>query len=306
MLGLDRRKAPLLVTGPSEVASERTIGLLPLSQLGAIWDSEDPALRSRHSGPVVVTDEVLAQPEIVHQLASLSVAGVRVMRARDYYERVQRRVALDQIDESWFLFDKPLAASRRHALFQRSLDVVAGVVGSLLVLLVLVPLLSVFVWLDDRGPLFFRQERVGRRGKLFRIWKFRTMRVDAEADGPVWAARNDARVTRIGRLLRRTRIDELPQFFNVLMGQMSLIGPRPERPVFVARLSKAIPFYDRRHLMTPGITGWATVRFGYGDSVTDKWRAHEFDLYYLKFRSPRLDLEILLRTMIVMTLRKGQ
>jgi lipopolysaccharide/colanic/teichoic acid biosynthesis glycosyltransferase len=169
-----------------------------------------------------------------------------------------------------------------------------------------VPVIALLVRLEDGGPVFFRQERVGRGGKPFMIWKFRTMRVDAESGGPVWAAQNDSRVTRLGRVLRRTRLDELPQFFNLLTGDMALVGPRPERPRFVRLLERAVPFYDRRHLMRPGITGWATVRFGYGDSVTDKWRSHEYDLYYLKHRSPLLDAEIVARTVVVMLMRKGQ
>src|SRR5574341_634851 len=145
---------------------------------------------------------------------------------------------------------------------------------------------------EGEAPVFYVQERVGLRGQPFRIVKFRTMRVDAEAGGPVWARVDDDRVTRFGRLLRSTHLDELPQFFNVLRREMSLIGPRPERPVFVRLLGRAIPYFDRRHLVRPGVTGWAVVRFGYSDSIRDKWIIHEHDLYYLKHCSVLLDLEI--------------
>jgi lipopolysaccharide/colanic/teichoic acid biosynthesis glycosyltransferase len=138
------------------------------------------------------------------------------------------------------------------------------------------------------------------------MWKFRTMQVDAEAEGPVWAQTDDDRVTRLGRLLRSTHLDELPQFFNVLRREMSLIGPRPERPVFVRLLGRAIPFFERRHLVRPGVTGWAVVRFGYSGSVRDKWIIHEHDLYYLKHRSLLLDLEIMARTVLVMLTRRGR
>ncbi len=188
---------------------------------------------------------------------------------------------------------------------KRCLDVTLAGIGMILAAPVFIAC-ALAIKISDRGPVFFRQERVGRGRKPFLIWKFRTMRVDAEADGPVWARVGDDRVTRLGRLLRSTHLDELPQFFNVLKGDMALVGPRPERPQFVRVLERAVPFYQRRHLMRPGITGWATVRFGYGDTVTDKWRSHEYDLYYLKHRSPLLDLEILARTVIVMLLRKGQ
>jgi exopolysaccharide biosynthesis polyprenyl glycosylphosphotransferase len=259
----------------------------------------------RRPGTVVVTTDALGDPGTADLLAGLSLSGVRVVRPHEHYERVLRRVSLEDIDESWFLFHRPLRARRVYAAVKRVVDRTVGLLGSLLVC-VMVPLLALLVWLDDGGPIFFRQERVGRGGTLFQIWKFRTMRIDAEPNGPVWASNGDIRVTRIGRFLRRTRLDELPQFFNVLKGDMSLVGPRPERPRFTALLERTVPFYDRRHLMRPGITGWATVRFGYGDSVTDKWRSHEYDLYYLKHRSLLLDLEILVRTMWVMLLRRGR
>jgi exopolysaccharide biosynthesis polyprenyl glycosylphosphotransferase len=262
--------------------------------------------RSRRCpGTVVVTTDALGDPRTADLLAGLSLAGVRVVRPHEYYERVMRRVSLEDIDESWFLFHRPLRARRFYAAVKRMIDRTAGLLGSLLVCCC-VPLVALLIQLDDGGPIFFRQERVGRSGRRFHIWKFRTMRMDAEPHGPVWAADADPRVTRVGRFLRRTRLDELPQLFNVLKGDMSLVGPRPERPRFTGLLERTVPFYDRRHLMRPGITGWATVRFGYGDSVADKWRSHEYDLYYLKHRSLRLDLEILARTMLVMVLRKGR
>jgi exopolysaccharide biosynthesis polyprenyl glycosylphosphotransferase len=274
-------------------------------QIASPANARPAVARLRRGRTVVVTDGALTEPGTADLLASLTLAGVRVVRPQDWYERLLRRVRLDDLDEAWFLFDRPLRARWLYAAAKRLLDLAAGALGSLLVCLV-VPLVALLVRLDDGGPVFFRQERVGRGGRPFWIWKFRTMRVDAEPDGPVWAARDDGRVTRVGRVLRRTRLDELPQFFNLLSGDMALVGPRPERPRFVAMLARSVPFYDRRHLVRPGITGWATVCFGYGDSVTDKWRSHEYDLYYLKHRSLWLDLEIVARTFLVMLLRKGQ
>jgi exopolysaccharide biosynthesis polyprenyl glycosylphosphotransferase len=303
---LDRRTA-LLLKADTEAVEGLAIPGTVLTRLRVASSSSSlpQVLGRRRRGTVVVTDDALGDPDTADLLAGLSLSGVRVIRPQDWYERVLRRVSLDDLDESWFLFDRPLRARRLYAAVKRGTDLLAGVLGSLLVCL-LVPLVALLVRLDDGGPVFFRQERVGRLGRPFMIWKFRTMRMDAEAGGPVWAARDDDRVTRLGRVLRRTRLDELPQFFNVLAGDMALVGPRPERPRFVRLLERTIPFYDRRHLMRPGITGWATVRFGYGDSVTDKWRSHEYDLYYLKHRSPLLDAEISIRTVIVMLLRKGR
>jgi exopolysaccharide biosynthesis polyprenyl glycosylphosphotransferase len=304
MLSFERSRV-LLTDSHSNTAA--TLGIVPLDDLRLVpapVQGEPLALRRRRSA-VVVSDEVLHDPGAAAELAQLALLGVRFLRPREFYERNQRRVMLDGLDESWFLFERPLRPRRVYEAGKRVVDILLGMIGALLVLLV-APLLWLLYRFDDHGPVFFRQERVGRYGESFMIWKFRTMRVDAEAAGPVWAVKNDARVTRIGALLRKTRLDEMPQFFNVLSGEMSIIGPRPERPVFVRTLGRAIPFYDRRHLMRPGITGWATVRFGYGDSVTDKWRSHEYDLYYLKHRSPLLDVEILLRTVVVILLRRGQ
>jgi exopolysaccharide biosynthesis polyprenyl glycosylphosphotransferase len=306
MLAADRRST-LLLKSDAEALEALAVPrrALPRMQVASLSNATADALRLGRRGTIVVTSEVLDDPRMADLLAGLSLSGVRVVRPHEFYERVMRRASLEDLDESWFLFDRPLRARRTYAAIKRIIDVVAGLLGSLLVCLI-VPVIALLIRLDDGGPVFFRQERVGRGRKPFLIWKFRTMRVDAEADGPVWAVPDDGRVTRIGRLLRRTRLDELPQFFNVLKGDMALVGPRPERPQFVRVLERAVPFYQRRHLMRPGITGWATVRFGYGDTVTDKWRSHEYDLYYLKHRSPLLDLEILARTVVVMLLRKGQ
>ena len=307
MLATDRRTV-LLLKGDAEPVDALAIPGTARARMRIASSSSvitAVARLRRHPGTVVVTSDALDDPQTAHVLAGLSLAGVRVVRPHDYYEWVLRRASLEDVDESWFLFHRPLRARRAYAAVKRLTDWFAGLLGSLLVCLVL-PLVGLLVRLEDGGPVFFRQERVGRGGRPFEIWKFRTMRVDAEPDGPVWATQGDSRVTRVGRVLRRTRLDELPQFFNVLKGEMSLVGPRPERPRFVRLLERAVPFSDRRHLMRPGITGWATVRFGYGDSVTDKWRSHEYDLYYLKHRSLLLDLEILARTALVMVLRTGR
>jgi lipopolysaccharide/colanic/teichoic acid biosynthesis glycosyltransferase len=298
------RKIGLLTGGPGQRFS---IDPATLDDIGLeIVDSTAALpLRIPRQRQVVVSEGVLEDPQTADQLASWALDGTQVIRLSDYYERRQRRVLLDAVDESWFLFDSPLRPRPVYSAFKTVTDYVAGLIGAFFVLLV-IP----FVWLavrwDDGGPVFFRQERVGLHGHAFNIWKFRTMRVDAEAEGPVWASATDDRATRVGRVLRRTRLDELPQFFNILCGQMSLIGPRPERPVFVRTLGRAIAYYDRRHMTKPGVTGWATVRFGYGDSINDKWRSHAYDLYYLKHRSILLDLEILFRTALVMVLRRGQ
>jgi exopolysaccharide biosynthesis polyprenyl glycosylphosphotransferase len=167
-------------------------------------------------------------------------------------------------------------------------------------------LAAIAICLESEGPIIFRQERVGFQGRTFCLLKFRSMRNDAEQDGtPRWASRDDARITRVGRILRRTRIDELPQLWNVLRGDMSFVGPRPERPFFVDQLTQHIPYYRSRHSVKPGITGWAQVRYGYGGSVEDATRKLEFDLYYMKNHSLLLDVVILLKTIRVVVLGEG-
>ena len=166
-------------------------------------------------------------------------------------------------------------------------------------------LTALAIYLESGGPVLYRQERVGHRGKTFTLLKFRSMRQDAEANGAVWARQNDTRVTRIGNFIRRTRIDELPQLVNVLRGDMSFVGPRPERPEFVAELAKAIPYYELRHYVKPGITGWAQILYPYGASINDSREKLQYDLYYLKNYSIFLDINILLQTVQVILWRKG-
>jgi lipopolysaccharide/colanic/teichoic acid biosynthesis glycosyltransferase len=304
MLPLERRDAWLVQADGQ--AAEALAALLPRVPLRVL----SPALGAdrRHrlgNGPLVVTGHDLHDPHTADKLTELAMAGVRLLRLRDYYERKLRRVMLEDLDDTWFLFDRPLRRRPVYGAFKAAVDLLAGLVGSLLAVLI-APLIWAAYRFEDNGPLFYRQERIGLHGRPFGMWKFRTMQVDAEINGPVWAALSDQRVTRLGRLLRSTHLDELPQFFNVLRREMSLIGPRPERPAFVRLLGRAIPYFDRRHLVRPGVTGWAVIRFGYSDSVRDKWIIHEYDLYYLKHRSLLLDLEIALRTVLVMLMRKGQ
>ena len=189
-----------------------------------------------------------------------------------------------------------------EARLRRGLDVVLSVIA-ILFCLPLLAAIGVAVAATSRGPVLYRQERVGLNGHLFQVIKFRSMRVDAEANGAQWAAKGDTRVTPLGRVLRLTRLDELPQLFNVLAGSMSLVGPRPERPVFVAQLSAVIPFFDDRTLVRPGLTGWAQVNHPYGASIEDARKKLAYDLHYLQHRSLWLDAKILLRTVgVVFTL----
>jgi sugar transferase (PEP-CTERM system associated) len=231
--------------------------------------------------------------------------GARVFNEIGFWEQCLSRVNIDRIDRNWFLGGEGFSDGRLGAAMKRGIDILA----SLLLLALTLPLMLVValaVTLDSPGPLLYRQRRVGLHGKPFTLLKFRSMRADAEAGGtPRWAARRDDRVTRVGRFIRSTRIDELPQLFNVLSGEMSLVGPRPERPHFVEQLAEVIPFYPERVHVKPGITGWAQVNYPYGASVEDAREKLSYDLYYLKNRSLLLDLLILVSTVRVVLFREG-
>jgi lipopolysaccharide/colanic/teichoic acid biosynthesis glycosyltransferase len=220
-----------------------------------------------------------------------------------FYEDVQKRIPLSELSEAWFLQNLRDAGKRLTDISKRALDGALGVALALL-LLAVTPLVAAAVWLDDRGPLTYTQRRIGKNGRPFSIVKFRTMKRDAEGNGAQFAMPKDPRVTHVGHFLRKTRIDELPQVWNILRGDMSFVGPRPERPEFVTELTGAMPFYPIRHLVKPGLTGWAQINFPYANSLETNLKKLQYDLYYLKHRSLLLDLTILLRTLKVV-LRGG-
>lgn len=231
----------------------------------------------------------------IRSLVRLRVLGVRVEDAHSAVSSLSGRIWLDMVRPSWFVFSEGFHRSRLNMIFKRLIDLVCAVLGLLLASPIML-LVAIAVKLDSKGPALFAQTRVGLRGKCFEVLKFRSMRVDAEAGGAQWAKKNDNRVTRLGRYLRKFRLDELPQFINVIRGDMSFVGPRPERPVFVDQLRELIPYYDERHSVRPGLTGWAQVQFPYGASVEDAYRKLEYDLFYLKNMSICFDAAIILKT----------
>lgn len=231
-------------------------------------------------------------------------AGVEIVDVSTLFERLGRRLPADLLDERWFLERFTMERGIGFHVGKRAMDILASLTG-LALALPLLPAIALAIWLEDRGPIFYGQVRVGKDGRPFTIYKLRSMRIDAENGGAVWALKNDDRVTRMGRFLRKSRLDEVPQLFNVLRGDMSLVGPRPERPEFVASLEKEIPFYAHRHRVQPGLTGWAQVRYPYGASVEDAAQKLAYDLYYMKHRSLLFDLAIAWRTVGVVIGRVG-
>jgi exopolysaccharide biosynthesis polyprenyl glycosylphosphotransferase len=230
--------------------------------------------------------------------------GVAIEECASFYERLTGRVHLSMMRPSWLIFSGRGRQSRvgafARALAHRAVALVGAVLSLPLALLA-----AALVKLESPGPVLYRQERVGENGRVFTIMKFRSMRSDAEKDGPVWAQAGDARVTRVGRVLRKTRVDEIPQFWNILKGEMNFVGPRPERPHFVSQLAAEIPFYEQRHLTRPGLTGWAQIKYPYGSSVEDARQKLQYDLYYIKNQNLVLDAIILFETVKTILFGRG-
>ncbi len=238
-------------------------------------------------------------------LLRIKTKGVHVNDFSSFLERETGRVDLDTVNPSWLIFSDGFSSGR---ILSSAMKRIFDIIASLALLLLTFPIIALFaliVKLDSKGPAFFRQQRVGLYGETFHLVKLRSMRTDAEKDGAKWASENDPRVTRIGRFIRKVRIDELPQTWCVLMGQMSFVGPRPEVPQFVDDLQEEIQFYGERHMVKPGITGWAQINYPYGASTEDSRKKLEYDLYYAKNYTPFLDLVILLQTVRVILWPEG-
>ena len=238
-------------------------------------------------------------------LLRIKTKGVHVNDFSSFMERETGRVDLDTVNPSWLIFSDGFSSSRMlSSAAKRVFDIAASSI-LLVFTLPVIALFALLVKIDSKGPAFFRQKRVGLYGETFNLIKLRSMRVDAEANGAKWAEENDPRITRIGRFIRKVRIDELPQTWSVLKGQMSFVGPRPEVPQFVGELEEHLPFYAERHMVKPGITGWAQINYPYGASVEDSLKKLEYDLYYAKNYTPFLDLVILLQTVRVILWPEG-
>lgn len=239
------------------------------------------------------------------QLLHLSLSGnVSIEEGASFYERVTGRVHLDMVRPSWLIFSGRKRQARLNSMARAVLHRGVAFVGAVLSLPIAL-VTAILIKLDSRGPILYKQERVGRNGRGFMVMKFRSMRVDAEQNGPVWARDADDRVTRVGRIIRKIRVDEIPQFWNILKGDMNFVGPRPERPHFVAQLAVEIPYYEQRHLIAPGLTGWAQIKYPYGASIEDARQKLQYDLYYIKNQSLALDAAILFETVKTILFGRG-
>ena len=285
-------KSQEAVVSPARVIARGSTLEETVRQLGI--DEIVVAVRQQRGGVLPLRD-----------LLECRLNGVHVTDLARYFERVHGQVPIESLKISWLIYGHGFRQSAFRAFVKRCFDLVV----SAMLIVVSAPIVLVAMLLitaEGGGPVIYRQQRVGRHGRNFTVFKLRSMTQDAEKDGrAAWAAQNDARVTRVGRLIRRARIDELPQLLNVLKGEMSFVGPRPERPEFVAMLAEQIPFYSVRHSVKPGLTGWAQVRYSYGATVEQSIRKLEYDLYYVKNHTLLLDVVILLETVRVVLLGEG-
>ncbi len=239
-------------------------------------------------------------------LLKMSLAGnVNIEECTSFFERVTGQVHVDMLRPSWLIFAGRPKDTRLKTAFRETIHRGLGLIGLVLSLPIAI-LTAILIKLESKGAIFYRQERVGKNGRIIKVIKFRSMRTDAEKDGvPIWATASDDRVTRVGRVIRKIRVDEIPQFWNIIKGEMSFVGPRPERPHFVAQLAEEIPFYEHRHLVAPGLTGWAQIKYPYGASVADARQKLQYDLYYIKNQSLALDLVIVFETVKTVLFSKG-
>ena len=241
----------------------------------------------------------------MQELLDLRMHGIKVEEATSWLEKISGQIEVENLYPSWMVFGEGFRRSTVFVVIRRALSIIISLVG-LILALPLIPFIILAIRLDSEGPVRYHQTRVGKNGRLFEVWKFRTMRQDAEAaNGPQWAGNGDPRVTRVGKFLRSSRLDEIPQLWCVLKGDMAFVGPRPERPEFIEMLSKEIPFYGVRHMVRPGLTGWAQIKYKYGRTVEDAREKLQYDLFYIKNASIGLDLLIMFQTVKTVLLRRG-
>jgi exopolysaccharide biosynthesis polyprenyl glycosylphosphotransferase len=281
-----------------EIKNNSFLGYRVLGNL--VSEDLERANFTKNSG-IILPDNLQTSPEIAERLYQLRTTGVKFYNYKDFYEQLLRKVYLSQLSEVWFLENIDYQEKRFYNIVKRFTDLVLGLIGFVFFIASL-PFCALAIKVSSKGPVLFIQERVGKKGELFKVYKYRTM------DGSVtntWTSVNDPRITKVGKILRKSRIDEWPQFINLLLGHISLVGPRPEQPHIVEDLKKQIPFYDERHLVKPGITGWAQINNIYAGNAEETKLKLQYDLYYIKNRSFLFDVEIILKTTYYIFTWKG-
>ncbi|MEZ5492659.1 MAG: TIGR03013 family PEP-CTERM/XrtA system glycosyltransferase [Gammaproteobacteria bacterium] len=317
VFGVGRNAASLLIKddGNLPTSSYRIMGFIstpeqqrfvPEEKVIEIGDSLLNLARAHDVTEIVIALDDRNENYPVQHMLDCKLAGINVTDPISFLEREQGKVNLSHLNPSWMVFSDGFRGSKIKTALSRAFDVAS----SLLILIVTAPILGLVTFLialegGFREPVLYRQQRVGKNGQVFDLLKFRSMRVDAEKNGAQWAGQNDARVTRVGSVIRKLRIDELPQIVNILKGDMRLVGPRPERPEFVQQLSQTIDYYQQRHSVKPGLAGWAQLKYPYGASEKDAYEKLQYDLYYIKNANPVMDFFILLQTLEVVIFGKG-
>jgi sugar transferase (PEP-CTERM system associated) len=288
------------ITGNPERVGEKLVNPSIIGDQSQILDI---ATREKVDRIIVALEERRGRfPDV--QLLECKMRGIAVEEGIEFYEHLTGRLQVESIRPSFLIFSDGFKKSKLTMWMKGVIEFALSLIG-LILLSPLILIISILIKIDSRGPVFYRQERVGERGKIFKLLKFRSMVENAETNGPVWAQQDDKRMTRVGRWIRKSRFDEVPQLFNVLKGDVSFVGPRPERPYFVEQLRKEIPFYDQRLSVKPGVTGWAQIKYPYGASKEDALEKLKYDLYYIKNLSPLFDLLIIFETIKVVLFGKG-
>lgn len=293
----------ILMPPDTEVERPTTEG----AEIAGTWHDLEKVLWERDIAGIIVTAPDRLPEMLISRLMAIRIGGIRIFTLSDFYEKYLARLPIFHLDQRWLamahgfeLIHNPIGLR-----FKRYIDILVAVILGVVLAPVML-LIAISIVITSGLPIFYQQERVGENGRKFMAWKFRTMVPDAESAGAQFTTENDPRVTRLGRLLRKFRADELPQLWNVLAGDMSFIGPRPERPEFIAQLQRDIPHYSLRHVVKPGITGWAQVMYGYGDTAEDAAEKLQYDLFYIKNYSLMLDISILLKTIKVVLFGTGR
>lgn len=253
------------------------------------------------------SEDLLKDSQLVDILLQYKLKGLQFYNYLEFYEMYENKLPISHLSSKWFLENSgfEIYYNNFNLRAKRLLDLIFAIIIGICTLPLML-LAAIIVKVESKGPIFFIQERIGEGNKKFNIVKFRSMTTDAEKDGPQWASKNDNRVTRWGKIMRATRIDELPQLWNVLKGEMSFVGPRPEREYFIKQLEKEIPYYNLRHTVKPGLTGWAQVMYPYGASIEDAYRKLQYDLYYIKHHDVIFDIKVLLKTITIVVFGKGR
>lgn len=308
-------KKLILIVGDNDQAQELAIFIKENPQLGYALKGIIDAKNTSHLAEALAISEldtIVISPDVYHLSKITNIfykslgQKINFYSLATFYERLTGRVPLDAIDQIWFLENLSEGNKRTYETLKRFYDIVFGLIFGI-VSLVFYPFVVIAIQLSSPGPLFYTQTRIGQLGKSFKIIKFRTMVLNAEAKtGAIWAQDGDNRITSVGKFLRRTRIDELPQLWNIIKGEMSLVGPRAERPEFHETLKREVPFYEERYLIKPGLSGWAQINYPYGASIKDSAEKLKYDLYYIKNRSFLLDLGIILKTIRIALSQAGK